>query len=96
MVELTVGSGADLVNDGGLEIEVDSTGNVLASASLREEGVEGIVATTDGLVRGHLAIRLKKKEGQLTWCKDMEKDIKKRKKKKKKKLGYRPDQCERR
>jgi hypothetical protein len=31
---------------------------VLASTSLGEEGVESIIATTDGLVGGHLAIRL--------------------------------------
>jgi len=31
---------------------------VLAGAGLGEEGVEGIIATTDGLVRRHLAIRL--------------------------------------
>jgi len=56
--ELSVGSSADLIDDGGLEIEEDSAGDVLAGTSLREEGVESIVATTDGLVRGHLAIRL--------------------------------------
>jgi hypothetical protein len=56
--ELSVGSSADLIDDGGLEIEEDGTGDVLASTSLREEGVESIVTTTDGLVRGHLAIRL--------------------------------------
>ena len=31
---------------------------MLASTSLREEGVEGVVAPSNGLVRGHLAIRL--------------------------------------
>jgi len=31
---------------------------VLASTSLGEEGVESIIATTDGLVRWHLTIRL--------------------------------------
>ena len=31
---------------------------MLAGSSLTEEGVEGIVTTSDGLVRGHLAIRL--------------------------------------
>lgn len=56
--QLSVGAGSDLVNDGWLEIEEDSSGHVLAGTSLREEGVEGIVTTTDGLVRGHLAIRL--------------------------------------
>lgn len=56
--ELTVGTGADLINDGWLEIDKDATWDVLSSTSLREEGVEGIVATTNGLVRWHLAIWL--------------------------------------
>jgi len=56
--ELSVGAGSDLIDDSGLEIEEDAAGNVLASASLGEEGVEGIITTTNGLVRGHLAIRL--------------------------------------
>merc|ERR1712195_159340 len=58
VVELTVGAGTDLIDHGGLQIEVDGTGDVLASASLGEEGVEGIVTTSDGLVGWHLAIRL--------------------------------------
>ena len=56
--ELSVGSGTDLIDDGGLEIEEDSAGDVLAGTSLGEEGVESIVATTDGLVGGHLSIGL--------------------------------------
>ena len=56
--ELSVGSGSDLIDDGGFEIEEDATGDVLSSSSFGEEGVEGIVATTDSLVGGHLAIRL--------------------------------------
>jgi hypothetical protein len=31
---------------------------VLASTSLGEEGVEGVVTTTDGLIGGHLTVRL--------------------------------------
>ena len=31
---------------------------MLSGTSFAEEGVEGIVSTTDGLVAGHLAIRL--------------------------------------
>merc|ERR1719398_677465 len=58
VVELAVGAGADLVDHGGLKIEVDAAGHVLASASLGEEGVEGVIATADGLVGRHLAIRL--------------------------------------
>jgi hypothetical protein len=47
-----------LTDDSGLQIDEDGTGNVLASAGLAEEGVEGVVTTADGLVGGHLAIRL--------------------------------------
>jgi len=56
--ELTVGSSADLINARRLEIDEDTTWDVLARTGLREEGVEGVVTTTDGLVRGHLAVRL--------------------------------------
>jgi len=56
--ELSVGTGTDLIDDGGFEIEEDATGDVLASTSLGEEGVEGIVATTDGLVGRHLTVWL--------------------------------------
>merc|ERR1719408_561636 len=58
VVKLAVGTGADLVDHGGLEVEVDAAGHVLASASLGEEGVERVITTADGLVGGHLAIRL--------------------------------------
>jgi hypothetical protein len=56
--ELTVSSGSDFIDDGRLQIEEDATRDVLASTSLRKEGVERVVATTDGLVGRHLSIRL--------------------------------------
>jgi len=56
--ELTVGTGTDLVDDGGLEIEEHTSGDVLASTSLGEEGVESVVATTDSLIGGHLTVGL--------------------------------------
>jgi len=56
--ELTVGARAHLVDDGGLQVHEDGTGHVLAGASLREEGVERVVAAADGLVRWHLTVRL--------------------------------------
>jgi hypothetical protein len=31
---------------------------VLSSSSLREEGVESIISSTDGLIGGHLTVRL--------------------------------------
>ena len=58
MEELTVGASADLVNDGGLQIDEDTAGNVLAGTGLGEEGVERVITATDGLVGGHLTIRL--------------------------------------
>jgi hypothetical protein len=56
--ELTVGASADLVNDGGLQIDEDTAGNVLAGTGLGEEGVERVITATDGLVGGHLTVRL--------------------------------------
>jgi len=56
--ELTVGTGANLIDHSGLEIDEHAARDVLTGTSLREEGVEGIITTTDGLVRGHLTIRL--------------------------------------
>merc|ERR1719214_323682 len=58
VVELAVGAGADLVDDGGLEVDEDGAGHVLARAGLGEEGVEGVVTAANGLVRGHLAVGL--------------------------------------
>merc|ERR1712019_230176 len=58
VVQLAVGASADLIDHSWLQVHVHSAGHVLASTSLREEGVEGIIATTDGFVRGHLAVRL--------------------------------------
>jgi len=56
--ELSVGTSSDLIDNGWLEIEEDASWDVLSSTSLGEEGVEGIITTTDGLVRWHLSIRL--------------------------------------
>jgi hypothetical protein len=56
--ELTVGTGAALVDGGGLKVEEDRARDVLASTSLREEGVESVVATANGFVGRHLTIGL--------------------------------------
>ena len=56
--KLSVGASSDLIDDGGLEIEEDSAGDVLASTSLGEEGVESVVTATDGLIGRHLTVRL--------------------------------------
>ena len=39
-------------------VDENSTGHVLARTSLGEEGVEGVVTTSNGLVTGHLTIGL--------------------------------------
>ena len=52
--ELSVGSGAYLVDYGGLQIDEDRPGHVLASTSFGEKGVEGVITPSDGLIGRHL------------------------------------------
>ena len=47
-----------LTNNSWLEINEDGSWHVFPSSSLAEEGVEGVITTSDGLVRGHLTIWL--------------------------------------
>ena len=56
--QLAVGTSPDLINHSGLQVQEHCAGYMLASAGLREEGVEGIVSITNRLVGGHLTIRL--------------------------------------
>jgi len=56
--ELSVGASPDLINHRGLQVNKDSPGHMLACTSFGKEGVEGVISTANGLVRGHLAIRL--------------------------------------
>ena len=58
MEQLTVRTRADLVNHRRLQVDEDAARHVLAGTSLGEEGVEGIITTTDGLVRWHLSVWL--------------------------------------
>jgi hypothetical protein len=58
MEQLSVGSGSDLIDDGWLEIEEDGSWDMLSSTGLGEEGVEGIITTTDRFVGWHLTIWL--------------------------------------
>jgi len=55
---LSICSGSDLINDGGFKIQEDCSRNVFTSSSLTEEGVEGIITSSDGLIRGHLTVGL--------------------------------------
>jgi hypothetical protein len=56
--QLTVGTSADLINDGRFKIEEHTSRDMFAGTSFREKGVEGIITSSDGLVRRHLTIRL--------------------------------------
>ena len=56
--ELAVCAGTNFIDDSWFKIDEDGTWDVLASASLGEEGVESIIADTDGLVGWHLTIWL--------------------------------------
>jgi len=58
MEELPVGASPDLIHHGGLQVDKDGPGRVLAGAGLGEEGVEGVISAADGLVGGHLAVGL--------------------------------------
>merc|ERR1711981_1451514 len=51
VIQLTVGTSADLVDHSWFQVDVHGTGHVLASTSLREEGVEGVIASTDGQIK---------------------------------------------
>ena len=56
--QLSVGSGSDLIDNGWLEIEEDSSWDVLTGTSLGEEGVESVITTTDGFIGWHLTVWL--------------------------------------
>ena len=45
-------------NDSGLQVNENSSGHMLASSGLAEESVEWVITTSDGFIRGHLAIGL--------------------------------------
>jgi len=55
---LSVGSGSDFVNNGWFQIQEDGSWDVFSSSGFGEEGVEGIITSSDGLVRWHLAVWL--------------------------------------
>jgi len=58
MEELAVSTCADFVHHGGFEVHEHGPGDMFAGSGLGEEGVERVIATADGLVRGHLAVGL--------------------------------------
>lgn len=58
VVELTVGTTTDLITNRGFQIDINGTWDVLPSTRLAEEGIEGIIPPSYGLVGGHLSIGL--------------------------------------
>lgn len=60
--ELAVSPSPHLINDCGLKVDKNSTGDVLPSTSFAEKGVESIVSPTNCLITRHLAIRLQEQK----------------------------------
>ena len=58
MEQLAVRSCADLVDHSWFQVHENCSGDVFASSSFAEEGVERVVSTSNGLVGGHLSVRL--------------------------------------
>jgi len=56
--QLPVGTSPNFIDNGRLQINEDAPGHVLTLTGLGEEGVEGIITTTNGLIGGHLTIGL--------------------------------------
>ena len=56
--QLTVSARADLIDHRRLQVDEDASRHVLAGTRLGEERVERVIAAADGLVGGHLAVRL--------------------------------------
>merc|ERR1719272_1070293 len=58
MEKLTVRTSPHFIDNSWFKIDEDSAWDVLASTGLREESVERIITTADGLIGWHLTIRL--------------------------------------
>jgi len=58
MEELSVSTSSDFINDSWFEIKEDTSWDMFTSTSFTEESVEGIITTTNSLVRWHLAVWL--------------------------------------
>lgn len=56
--ELSVSSSSNFIDDSWFQVEEDTSWDVLSSSGFWEEGVEGVVSTSNGLVRWHLTIGL--------------------------------------
>ena len=58
MEELSVGSCPHFIDNSRLQVKENSSRNVFPGSSIAEECVEGVITTSDGLIAGHLTIRL--------------------------------------
>jgi hypothetical protein len=58
MEELSVSTSSNFIDNSWFEINEDRSGDVFSGTSFREKGVEGIITTSNGLIRWHLTIRL--------------------------------------
>merc|ERR1712100_387351 len=58
MEELSISTGSDFINDGWFEIKEDTSWNMLTGSSFGEKGVEGIITSSNRLIRWHLTIWL--------------------------------------
>ena len=58
MEQLAVRSCADLVNYSWFQVHENCSGDVFASSGFAEESVERVVSASNGLVGGHLSVRL--------------------------------------
>jgi hypothetical protein len=56
--ELSVGTSSDFIDDGWFQVEENGSWDVFTSTGFGEEGVEGIISTTDSLVAWHLTVKL--------------------------------------
>ena len=56
--QLSVSTSSDFINNGGFQIQEDSSWDVLSGSGFREESVEGIITTTDSFIRWHLSVWL--------------------------------------
>ena len=58
MEQLSVGSGSDFIDYGWFQIDENGSWNVFTRTSLREKGVETVVAATNGFIAWHLSVWL--------------------------------------
>jgi len=56
--QLPVSASPHFINNSGFQVNENSPRDVFSSAGFAEESIEAVITTSNGFVRGHLAIRL--------------------------------------